>query len=184
MTDKRSAISANLTKNVLYKYVSPDRILTCIPESGNGTLRATQPLSLNDVFEFHLDDQYSGYEPPIRALYEDYAPTEEQWLSKTFTDMNPATPVDVDGVKAARHEHGSLYLSQLFVKQTSGRFGIVSFSSDPFHPLMWAHYAENTTGFVIGYDKAVLRAIAGGEKIHATSLLQCVPRHQYMTPLC
>ena len=36
---------------ILYKYVTHERALTCIPEVGDGTLRATQPAALNDPFE-------------------------------------------------------------------------------------------------------------------------------------
>ena len=35
----------------LYKYVSSERVLTYLPEVGDGTLRATQPSALNDPFE-------------------------------------------------------------------------------------------------------------------------------------
>ena len=37
--------------DVLYKYVTHQRALTCIPEVGDGSLRATQPAALNDPFE-------------------------------------------------------------------------------------------------------------------------------------
>ena len=37
--------------DVLFKYVPAERVLRCLPKVGNGTLRATQPSSLNDPFE-------------------------------------------------------------------------------------------------------------------------------------
>ena len=37
--------------DVLYKYMTSERALTCLPEVGDGTLRATQPAALNDPFE-------------------------------------------------------------------------------------------------------------------------------------
>ena len=36
--------------DILYKYVTAQRALTCIPELGDGTLCATQPAALNDPF--------------------------------------------------------------------------------------------------------------------------------------
>ena len=36
---------------ILYKYMSAERALLVFPESGNGTLRVTQPATLNDPFE-------------------------------------------------------------------------------------------------------------------------------------
>ena len=35
----------------LFKYVSAERAMTCLPEIGDGALRATQPAALNDPFE-------------------------------------------------------------------------------------------------------------------------------------
>ena len=39
---------------LLYKYVTADRASTCLPEVGDGALRATQPAALNDPFECHV----------------------------------------------------------------------------------------------------------------------------------
>ncbi len=36
---------------ILYKYVTAERALTCLPEVGDGSLRATQPSALNDPLE-------------------------------------------------------------------------------------------------------------------------------------
>ena len=44
--------------DVLYKYVTHTRALTCIPEVGDGTLRATQPAALNDPFECAVTTHY------------------------------------------------------------------------------------------------------------------------------
>ena len=44
--------------DILYKYVTPRRALTCIPEVGDGTLRATQPAALNDPFECAVTTMY------------------------------------------------------------------------------------------------------------------------------
>ena len=44
---------------ILYKYVISRRALTCIPEVGDGTLRATQPAALNDPFECAVTTLYN-----------------------------------------------------------------------------------------------------------------------------
>ena len=36
---------------ILYKYVSAEQVQTCLPEVGDGTLRATQPSVLNDPLQ-------------------------------------------------------------------------------------------------------------------------------------
>ena len=40
--------------SLLYKYVTAERALACLPEVGDGTLLATQPVALNDPFECHM----------------------------------------------------------------------------------------------------------------------------------
>ena len=137
--------------DILYKYVTSSRALTCIPEVGDGTLRATQPASLNDPFECAVTTTY---------VIPDEA-DENRELAKVLTEINENKPVTGDDVHCARREHGSLFTRQLFTEQVSTRFGIVSFTTDPYHPLMWAHYTTDGSGFVIGYDAAELGKLAG-----------------------
>ena len=44
--------------DILYKYVTESIALTCIPDVGDGTLRATQPAALNDPFECAVTTPY------------------------------------------------------------------------------------------------------------------------------
>ena len=138
------------TVDILYKYVTPERALTCIPEVGDGTLRATQPAALNDPFECAV---MTPYVIPDAA-------EENRELAKVLTDINKSKPVTEEDVHRARLEHGSLFTRQLLTEQLSTRFGIVSFASDPGHPLMWSHYTTDGSGFVIGYDCAGLKKLA------------------------
>ncbi len=137
--------------DILYKYVTPQRALTCIPEVGDGTLRATQPAALNDPFECAVTTLY---------VFQDEA-DEDRQLAEVLTEINEGKPVTPEDAHHAREEHGSLFTRQLFAKQVSTRFGIVSFTTDPLHPLMWSHYTTDGSGFVIGYDVAALNQLAG-----------------------
>ncbi len=137
--------------DVLYKYVTAQRALTCIPEVGDGTLRATQPAALNDPFECAVLPLY---------IFREEA-EEDRELAKTLTNINESKPVTEADVNRARIEYGSLFTRQLFAAQVSTRFGIVSFTTDPRHPLMWAHYTTDGSGFVIGYDFAELNQLTG-----------------------
>lgn len=74
--------------------------------------------------------------------------------------INNSKPVTAKEVAQARDEYGSLFTRQLLATQVSTRFGIVSFASDPRHPLLWSHYTVDGSGFVIGYDAADLHKIA------------------------
>ena len=138
---------------VLYKYMTADRVLTCLPEVGDGTLRATQPAALNDPFECAVK---------IRFVHR---PEEhDQELAAVLSGINRFAPVDARNVVNAREMYGSLYLRHLFAEQLSGRFGIVSFATDPRHPLMWSHYTLDGSGFVVGYDVERLRGLSTRER--------------------
>ena len=126
--------------DLLYKYVSAERALTCLPEIGDGTLRATQPSALNDPFESSV----------YKLFVEQVEEEGNRRLSEVLTSINPSSPVSEDRVVEARDRFGSLYLRELLSEQLSQRFGIVSFTSDPRHPLMWSHYdlaPENALDF-------------------------------------
>ena len=139
--------------DVLYKYVSPKRALTCIPEVGDGTLRATQPAALNDPFEC-----------AVRTLYNFREKADEnRELAKVLTKINESTPITEEGVRRARRKYGSLFTRQLFTQQVSTRFGIVSFTEHHRHPLLWSHYTTDGSGFVIGYNVAELRKLSDHE---------------------
>ena len=139
---------------ILYKYVTHQRALTCIPEVGDGTLRATQPTALNDPFECAITPVY-------------VFPSEEeenQELATILTGINENRPKSAEDVSKARKEHGSLFTRQLFSEQLSTKYGIVSFSKDPFHPLMWSHYSGDGSGFVIGYEVTELGKLTSLEE--------------------
>lgn len=136
---------------ILYKYVSASRALTCIPELGNGTLRATQPSALNDPFECAVIAVYVMPE----------ASEENRQLAEALNQINESSPITEQDVHNARQRYGSLFTRQLFAEQVSTKFGIVSFSADPTHPLMWSHYTTDGSGFAIGYDKTELAKLVG-----------------------
>lgn len=135
---------------LLFKYVPDQRALTCLPEIGSGTLRATQPAALNDPFECHqkLDVFFAGSDPNTR-------------LALGLTELHARVPVTSEEVAEAQRLRGSLYVRDLLTRQLSRRFGIVSFSALPFHPLMWSYYTVDGSGFVIGYKTARLRTLPG-----------------------
>ena len=133
---------------ILYKYVTGKRALHCIPEVGDGTLRATQPAALNDPFEC-----------AVRTLYNPNEPRGASELANVLTKINERNPFTADDVRRAMLKYGSLLTRTLFSEQVSTRFGIVSFTTNPYHPLMWSHYTTDGSGFVIGYDSEELRKL-------------------------
>ena len=137
----------------LYKYVSPQRVLTCLPEVGDGTLRATQPSALNDPFECAT----------TKTLVETDSAAGNRQLSAVLTNIHDSTPVSEADVLEAREQFGSLYMHELMSRQLSRRFGVIAFASSPYHPLMWSHYTVDGSGFVIAYDVGELSNLCTAE---------------------
>ena len=141
---------------LLYKYVTADRALTCLPEVGDGALRATQPGALNDPFECHV----------VKIFVEKDVSEGDAEFASILTKLHELAPVTPVDVAEARRVYGSLYMRELLARQLSLRFGIVSFAAVPFDPLMWSHYTGDGSGFVIGYETECLRSLAGaGERL-------------------
>ena len=138
----------------LYKFIRPEHILKCLPSAGDGTLRATQPLALNDPFECAVTDTYGGRGGAAERNRE---------CADVLTRVDESRPISADCVHLARRKYGSLFMRQLFAQQVSHRFGIVSFTDDYRHPLMWSHYTLDGSGFVVGYDRNKLLDLPGWE---------------------
>ena len=138
---------------LLYKYVSSERVLTCLPEVGDGTLRATQPSALNDPFECTA----------TKGFVEANSDEGNRRLSTVLTNIHNSTPVSEADVLEARRRFGSLYMRELMSRQLSQRFGIISLASSPYHPLMWSHYTVDGSGFVIAYDMEELKGLCADE---------------------
>lgn len=139
---------------VLYKYMSGNRALAVLPENGNGTLRATQPASLNDPLECAT----------ICAAVYPNKNEEAHEMVRALNSIVPEHPVDAGAVQTSLRQLGSQAWNDLFRKQLSRRVGVVSFGSSALHPLMWAHYADSGAGVVVGYRLSTLRTIARGHE--------------------
>ena len=120
---------------ILYKYMSAERALTCLPEVGNSTLRATQPSALNDPFECAQTKTFIEKDRHMELMAE------------VLSGINETTPVSENEVRDARKRLGSLFWGELIRKQISQRFGIISFASEARDLLMWAHYTVDGSGF-------------------------------------
>ena len=69
------------------------------------------------------------------------------------------------------------------VKKRIGKFGIKCFiQSNPFNPLMWAHYAESHKGFCIEYevDKANFQISNNGLGLYEVNYTTTRPRFDYL----
>ena len=148
---------------VLYKYLSVERALGSLPEIGDGALRVTQPVALNDPLE-------CATKRKTKYSDDDDEEEEDQKILKVLNFIAPEHPLEINDVKTARDRLGSQAWNELFRRQLSRRIGVVSFSKLNDHPLMWAHYADSGAGVVIGYHVSALRKVAtrNGKLGHVT----------------
>ena len=131
--------------DILYKYVPTEILNRGFPNS----LRSTQPAALNDVMEAN-----------ISTIMESKM-DRDQWykmLSESLTDIFGDDALSDDELNRRKNLYGDPRVSTIIRDFLSRFVGVVSFSSDPLIPTMWAHYAQNS-GFVVGYNTHVLKKL-------------------------
>lgn len=117
----------------LYKYVSAERGLQILRDR---TIRFTPPRTLNDPFEFCPSLNLSRLKSAYLSLHDQHAKK-------------------ASGVDRRELMHGFKQFCLGVVHQLSRTIsstGLLSLSESADVPLMWSHYAEDHTGFVIGLD--------------------------------
>ena len=101
--------------SLLYKYLTAERALACLPEVGDGALRATQPNALNDPFEYHT----------LKTFVERDRAEGNEKLARVLTELHSTVPVTSEEVDQARDSHGSIFLRELLVQQMSRRCSLL-----------------------------------------------------------
>lgn len=117
---------------MLYKYCPPERIdiLT------SGTVMLSRPEAFNDPFE--LKPHYGTLEQWVLPISADASPEIRERIraEQARIDSQLLTPYNVDKIIEAR----------------TRSIVILSLCENRDSLLMWAHYARNHTGFLIGFD--------------------------------
>jgi hypothetical protein len=121
----------------LYKYLNPQRLDVL----GDGRIRCTQPTLFNDPFE---SKPYIASMPP-RELMERVSVVESARMGLSEQERLAILKVSED---PERHEMVKGMMLALF----GTGVGILSLTEKPDNLLMWAHYAAEHTGYVIGFD--------------------------------
>ena len=124
--------------DILYKYVPCKSLDYGLPT----TLRATQPSSLNDVMEGNIRTSMQG-----KMDRDEWYSIVLESLKEIFLDDAPST----EEIARRKNLYGDPRVSTIIRDYLSRFVGVISFSSDPLIPTMWAHYARNS-GFVVGYN--------------------------------
>ena len=128
---------------ILYKYIPKHRIGSGAPNS----LRATQLRALNDVMECSVATMNTDDEMDILQFM--------ALVQSRLGEHLGITPEWEDLLTRASR-YGDLRLSTFIQDYLTPHVGVVSLSTDPLVPTMWAHYSQNT-GIVVGYDTETLR---------------------------
>ena len=127
---------------ILYKYIPKHLIGSGAPDS----LRATQLRALNDDMECSVTTMNTDEE--MDTL---------QFLAFVRSKLREHLGIEPEWEDLLRRSllYGDLRLSTFIQDYLTPHVGVVSFSTDPLVPTMWAHYSHNT-GIVVGYDTEAL----------------------------
>ncbi|MGF1719669.1 DUF2971 domain-containing protein [Vibrio kyushuensis] len=134
----------------LYKYLPVERIDVL----ENLKIRFTQLSSLNDPYEMlHSFDVSSIIEPS----FNDGIQKLNTWWATLSVDEQQKGKPNYDKTLEELHSHRERLISKsLMTKELSELcdklLGILSLSQTKKNPLMWSHYADSGSGFVIEFD--------------------------------
>ena len=146
--------------DIIYKYI-PFRLLTFgVPL----TLRATQPVALNDVMEANLST--------FRA---DATMSRDRWyetVGRRLRQIFGEDALSQEQLERRARRYGDPRISTIVREYLSRFVGVVSFSTDPLMPTMWAHYADNS-GFVVGYKSDAIRPL--GSRLRRVLYMELAP---------
>ena len=129
---------------VLYKYISSDRLDQTLPDEEPCSFRATPPNVLNDIHEINYTTTFVDDETNREDINREYA--------LTLTELFPTSPISVNDVERYREKYSLGYGAEMARDQLSKRYGVTSFSTRRGDVKMWSEYADNYTGVVIGYN--------------------------------
>lgn len=130
--------------STVYKYIPASLVYKGAPKS----LRATQLRALNDIMECNIETRGNANHDTLGML--------RLVQEKLRCHLDIEVPWYDLLIEARRH--GSPRLSPFIQTYLNDLVGIVSFSTDPLVPTMWAHYARNT-GIVVGYSTQALKSL-------------------------
>ena len=116
---------------ILYKYVPPDRIGVL----KSGLIAYPSPWTFNDPFVG-------------RPVYPEADPQALELAKQKTGDDVVDRPVQeqIDRLQSAHWNR------RITIENAAAKVGVLSLSEHRDHPLMWAHYTAQHTGFVIGFD--------------------------------
>jgi hypothetical protein len=145
---------------MLYKYVTFHRAQLFLT---TGQIRLTQPSDFNDPFELHPEFQLMSREdiaalPPALDEKDEIVEGMRQLTPEAMRRMMSAVVPHLARM-APTHQRfpgASFAIDNNAVGRDyyDQHFGVLSLTETPDNLLMWAHYADNHRGVVVGFDEA------------------------------
>jgi hypothetical protein len=144
----------------LYKYVTSDRIDILI----DGFVRFTQPAAFNDPFEMSPFIKEIASDAEIEAILDDQhvARVNEEYMKQNrefrrahkFESYLKGFPKDelLVEIKASAHGKALDQIRESLPVSFNQALGVLCLTTKFDNLLMWAHYANSHTGFVIEFD--------------------------------
>lgn len=127
---------------LLYKYLDSERIDVL----SNKTIRFSQPDSFNDVFECR--PFFSDLGCTIEYLKTIGRKELSEYKLSEAEKKNLIDEILSPDIVAERFPKICEFMRYIFANTT----GVLSLTENPYSLLMWARYAENHKGYVIGFD--------------------------------
>jgi hypothetical protein len=146
---------------LFYKYLVPDRVSSLQSRK----FRFTQPGAFNDPFELRPWIWDVMTDAQIQEVWKQHCEKEaESWiraqhiehfgevdLDSLSGDMDLTFSSDLQGLREERKAIACQSVDE-FYADLNGNFGVFSLSERKDSLLMWAHYAKDHEGFVIGFS--------------------------------
>lgn len=124
----------------LYKYVSFDSEMRVLDIIRKCSIKFSAPSAFNDPFDCN---------PYYKA---DGLPQKDRKDLFQYVDSIYRSPADrLRARQRAVNRTNSAFESGIFQKKAMSTVGVLSLSRTPWHVLMWSHYAEKHTGFVVEF---------------------------------
>jgi len=111
------------------------------------TLKISEPTSFNDPFEFKIALDLDADEDTMRKRF--------------FEDKPDAAQADFEDWLRHHTKQSKWWIAQETRRDLLKRFGVFCTSAIEDNHLMWSHYAENHTGFCVGFDESQLAGLKG-----------------------
>lgn len=134
---------------MIYKYVgakSPDELVQILKYFiEDGSIKASSPRTFNDPSEFKVKYDFEASDEVIKQRYFLDNPDSDEDRFKEW--LNSFTPQS--------KWHTGYTNRQAMLDSV----GVVCLTPDPNNYLMWSHYANNHTGFCIGFDEEITTSL-------------------------